>query len=100
MCVLLRGRAGDRALHVTASVGCSETLRALLDAGVDVNALNSARQSALYLALKSDKPQVDTVRHDVILTQIHSACTSVHLFRWTQGGPRGDGARATEEVKR
>ena len=34
------GRAGDRAFHVTAS----ETLEALLDAGVDVNALNSARR--------------------------------------------------------
>ena len=54
----MRGRAGDRALHVTASVGCSKTLRALIDAGVDVNALNSVRQSALYLALKNDKPQV------------------------------------------
>ena len=71
MCVLLHDRAGDRALHVTASVGCSETLKALLDAGVDVNTLNSARQSALYLALKSDKPQVDTLRHDVILPAIY-----------------------------
>ena len=53
--------AGARALHVTASVGCSEALRAMLDIGVNVSALNSVRQSALYLALKSDKPQVDTV---------------------------------------
>ena len=68
ICVLLRGRAGDRALHVTASVGCSDTLKALINAGVDVNSLNSARQSALYLALKNDKPQVATVRHGIILT--------------------------------
>ena len=56
VCLCVYSRVGDLKLYVAASVDCSDTLKALLAAGVNVNALNSACQSALYLALKSDKP--------------------------------------------
>ena len=58
-------------LRVTASVSCSDAFKALLDADVDVNALNSACQSALYLALKSDKPQAIFILHLHIFQSIH-----------------------------
>ena len=51
----------ERYTSPPASAAAIHCMRALIDVGVDVNALNSVRQSALYLALKSDKPQVDTV---------------------------------------